>query len=181
MLVTKLWVTTLVTNIRYLWCHYFLTEYIRVTLSGLSKTISQMNHNRNTSVYSRQSNIQSNVAQLRWVFQLMLFDPRIQKNPSESDDLIGQWDHKWKFLRSTIVGKRKSAEKAQEGLAERVGSISRATMGQRFGSMSRTTIGSRQNTGSIAPAPQKQSVTNLATRAFNVKKAVSAFKLQVRF
>ena len=45
--------------------------------------------------------------------------------------------------------------------------------------MSRTTIGSRQNTGSIAPAPQKQSVTNLATRAFNVKKAVSAFKLQV--
>merc|ERR1711990_605997 len=104
----------------------------RVTLSGLSKTISQMSHNRNTSVYSRQSNIQSNVAQLR----------------------------------STIVGKRKSAEKAQEGLAERVGSISR------------TTIGSRQNTGSIAPAPQKQSVTNLATRAFNVKKAVSAFKLQ---
>jgi len=85
------------------------------------------------------------------------------------------------FLRSTIVGKRKSAEKAQEGLAERVGSISRTTMGQRFGSMSRTTIGSRQNTGSIAPAPQKQSVTNLATRAFNVKKAVSAFKLQVRF
>ena len=84
------------------------------------------------------------------------------------------------FLRSTIVGKRKSAEKAQEGLAERVGSISRATMGQRFGSMSRTTIGSRQNTGSIAPAPQKQSVTNLATRAFNVKKAVSAFKLQVK-
>jgi len=116
----------------------------RVTLSGLSKTISQMSHNRNTSVYSRQSNIQSNVAQLR----------------------------------STIVGKRKSAEKAQEGLAERVGSISRTTMGQRFGSMSRTTIGSRQNTGSIAPAPQKQSVTNLATRAFNVKKAVSAFKLQ---
>ena len=85
-------------------------------------------------------------------------------------------------LRSTIVGKRKSAEKAQEGaqgLAERVGSISRTTMGQRFGSMSsRTTIG---KSGSIAPAPQKQSVTNLATRAFNVKKAVSAFKLQVRF
>ena len=39
--------------------------YFRVTLSGLSKTISQMSHNRNTSVYSRQSNIQSNVAQLR--------------------------------------------------------------------------------------------------------------------
>ena len=80
------------------------------------------------------------------------------------------------FYRSTIIGRRKSAEKAQEGLSERVGSIS---VGQRFGSMSRTTLGSRQN-GSIAPAPQKQSVTNLATRAFNVKKAVSAFKLQVR-
>ena len=65
MLVTKTWITTLVTNILYLLCYYFLTEYIRVTLSGLSKTISQMNHNRNTSVYSRQSNIQSNVAQLR--------------------------------------------------------------------------------------------------------------------
>ena len=85
------------------------------------------------------------------------------------------------FYRSTIIGRRKSAEKAQEGLSERVGSISRTTIGtvgQRFGSMSRTTMGSRPN-GSITPAPQKQSVTNLATRAFNVKKAVSAFKLQV--
>ena len=43
----------------------FVTKYLRVTLSGLSKTLSQMNHNRNTSVYSRQSNLQSDVTKLR--------------------------------------------------------------------------------------------------------------------
>ena len=74
-------------------------------------------------------------------------------------------------LRQTMVGKRKSAEQAEK-ISERVGSISRTTMSRAFG-----------RGGSIAPAPQKQSVTsvtNLASRALHVKKAVSAFKLQLR-